>query len=224
MIRKRPNPFVTADLLGVLFDTEGEGGGGTTPEPKPTAPAKPAEPSTPSGDNGFPADTPISEMTGEQRENYWKHQARKHEATVKARGDYDDLKAKAAKHDALERELMSDKDKAVAEAKDSARAEAFAAVTPRLVAAEIRAAAAGRIEADRLAGLIAPLGDMAWFIKDGEVDTDKVSAFVNASAAPAAQQQKGPTAQGQGRRDSSTGPSLASGRELYLAQNKKRTA
>jgi hypothetical protein len=195
---------------------------GEPPTPAPPAPTDPPPPTpTPApSDKGFPEDTPLSEMNGEQREAYWKHQARKHEQTAKNRADYDDLKAKAAKHDALERELMSDKDKAVAQAKDDADAAARNAYAPKLVAAEFKAAAAGRIPADRLATIIEPL-DLAKFLDTaGDVDTDKVSKFVD-GIAPTTPEQRGPTSQGAGRRDSVTGASVASGRELFLARRKK---
>lgn len=198
----------------------------------PTAPAAPAaptpaEPSTPNGEHGFPANTPVSEMDVEQREAYWKHQAKVHETAWKKRaGDLtpeklQELRDKADRHDALERELMSDKDKAVVEAREAARAEALASVTPRLVAAEFKAAAAGRVEPDRLATILEPL-DLSKFLDGDEVDTDKVAAFVDGIAPAAAPPPKGPTSAGQGRRESSTGPSVASGRDLYRAQRGKK--
>jgi hypothetical protein len=196
----------------------------TAPVPAPQAPA---EPSTPSGEPEFPAETPLSEMTLEQREAYWKHQAKVHETAWKKRaGDLtpekvQELRDKAARHDALERELMSDKDKAVAEARDAAKAEALASVTPRLVAAEFKAAAAGRVEPARLATILEPL-DLSKFLNGDEVDTDKVAAFVDGIAPATAPQPKGPTSTGQGRRESSTGPSVASGRDLYRAQRGKK--
>src|SRR5690349_19240148 len=49
----------------------------TPPAPTPPVPTPPAPTDPPTG---FPADTPLTEMTVEQREAYWKHQARKHES------------------------------------------------------------------------------------------------------------------------------------------------
>jgi hypothetical protein len=168
-------------------------------------------------------------MTVEQQAAYWRTQARKHEDRVKAVGltpeQVKELRDKATKHDALERELMSDKDKAVAEARESARREARAEVLPALVAAEFRAAAGNRIESARLATILEPL-DLSKFLTDnGEVDTDKVTAYVNGVAPGTGtglqQPPRGPSASGQGRRDSSAQPSVASGRERYAQRHKK---
>jgi hypothetical protein len=190
-----------------------------TPTPTPTPPPGATEP--PASEFNFPAATPVSEMTVEQRAEYWREKAQKHEKIWKSRADdYDALKAKAAKHDALERELMSDKDKAVAQAKDDADAAARNTYAPKLVAAEFKAAAAGRIDAERLATIIEPLDLSKFLDAAGDVDTAKVSKFVD-GIAPKAPEQRGPTSQGAGRRDSSTGPSVATGRELYLSGKKK---
>jgi len=206
--------------LGILRVEEGEGGGAEAPKPTP-----PADSSKVSGDAGFPANTPLEQMTSDQREAYWKHQSRKHEERSRALGNLTaeelaDLRDKASKHAALERELMSERDKAVLEATESTKAQILASVTPRLVAAEFKAAAAGHIDSERLARLIEPL-DLSKFVKDGEVDTEKVAAFVADIPPSAPVPPKGPTSQGQGQRGSATGPSVASGRELYLSQKKR---
>lgn len=181
-----------------------------------------------STDKGYPENTPVAEMTLEQQVAYYKTTSRKHEDRVKAIGltpeQVKELRDKATRHDALERELMSDKDKAVAEARDTAKAEARAELIPSLVSAEFRAAAGDRIEADRMATILEPL-DLSKFVTDsGVVDTAKVAAFVD-GVAPATgdghqQSSRGPSSSGQGRRDSSARPSVASGREMYRAQRK----
>lgn len=198
----------------------------TAPVTEPTTPpAVPVQPA-PSNDKGFPENKPIAEMKPEEQAAYWKHQSRKHEERSRAFDGLTpealaELRDKAERHAALERELMSDKDKAVAEARDAAKAEALASVTPKLVAAEFKAAAAGRVEPDRLATILEPL-DLSKFLSGDVVDTDKVAAFVDGIAPAAAPQPKGPTSAGQGRRESSTGPSVASGRDLYRAQRGKK--
>ena len=112
---KRPNPFtfLSASLLGALCDNEGDGGGGTTP-PTPTPPA-PAPAAT---DKGFPEGTPVEQMTPAQQAAYHQAQSRRWEARAKKfDGLTDDefaaMKTKAARADALDNELSSDKDKAV---------------------------------------------------------------------------------------------------------------
>jgi hypothetical protein len=195
-------------------------------DPVAVAPVDPPKPTEPEhGVNGFPADTAVAEMTVEQQAAYWKTQSRKHEGVAKSRADYDSLKEKAQRHDELEQELMSDKDRAVADAKKAAAVEATSTYMPRLVSAEFRAAAAGRIEPERLSTILEPL-DMSKFLTDnGDVDTDKVTAFVNGiapvtGAGTRTPPPAGPTSRGLGQRSGSAAASVASGRELYRAQRK----
>lgn len=174
----------------------------------------------------FPADTPVAEMTTEQQAAYWKHQARKHEDTVKKRGDYDDLKRKAAEHDRLVEASRTEHEREVQKARDEAKAEARAESAPRLVTAEFRAAAKGRIDPERLTSLLEPLDLKRFLDGDGEVDTDKVSKYVDgiAPATGSQQQRRGPSAHGQGRGHQNDGkPSVASGREAYAARHPKRS-
>jgi hypothetical protein len=157
-------------------------------------------------DKGFPDSTPVEQMTVEQREAYWKHQSRKHEERVKAFGNLtpEALKAlqdKATKHDQLERELMSDKDKAVAEATDKAKAEAI----PRVVKAEFKAAAKGVLTADQLNALLEDR-DLAKYVDaNGDPDEDKIAKLVTAFAPAKPQQRTGPTATGLGNRQAGSG-------------------
>lgn len=86
------------------------------PNPDPPAGDKPDSGGKPGGDTppddkGFPESTPLAQMTAEQREAYWKHQARKHEQRARERADYDDLKAKAAKLDEIEAANKSELEK-----------------------------------------------------------------------------------------------------------------
>jgi hypothetical protein len=187
--------------------------------------------STGSSDKGFPDGTPLEEMTAEQQAAYWKDKARKHETRVKSLGNLsaDELAAlreKANRHDALEFELMSDKDKAVAEAKESASTEARSTWLPRVVAAEFKAAAAGRIESDRLAAILEPL-DLSKFIDGDDVDAEKVAAFVD-DIAPKQDQQpaprRGPSASTAGQRTSTTAPSIDNGRSEYQRRHGRKSA
>jgi hypothetical protein len=58
----------------------------TPAEPAVEAPAEEKKTVKPNGENGFPTETPIAEMTVEQRESYWRYQSKKHEtAEEKAR-------------------------------------------------------------------------------------------------------------------------------------------
>lgn len=188
---------------------------------KAAADAKAAE-----GDKGYPENTPVVEMTDKQQAAYYKAQARKHEDRNKAIGltaeQVAELRAKADKHDAMERELMSDNEKKVAEASDAAKAAARAEFLPQIVNARLEAAAAGKgISSEGLAKALEFVDATKFVAADGSVDTAKVSEFID-GIAPATgnngQQplRRGPSPSGQGNRgSSSTGVSVASGRELY---------
>lgn len=173
----------------------GEGGTGTS-----TGTAATGQPA----DLGFPAETPVKDMTVDQQAAYWKHQSRKHEERSKAFGDLTPetlqaLREKADQHDALERELMSDKDKAIATARDEAAAETTAKFAEKLVKAEFKSASAGRLDADRLNNILAPLDLTRFLDKNGDVDETKVAAYVDSVAPKAAgPAQRGPSATGLG--------------------------
>jgi hypothetical protein len=68
-------------------------------------------------DLGFPKDTALEQMTVEQREAYWKYQARKHEKTAKARDNYDQLKADSEELARVRQESATDQEKALDEAR-----------------------------------------------------------------------------------------------------------
>lgn len=188
------------------------------PNPATPAAAPTPSPAAPSS-KGFPDGTPVADMKPEEQVAYWKHQARKHEDRSKAFDGLTpeavaDLRSKAERHDALERELMSDKDKAVLEAQESAKAETLKAVTPKLVAAEFKAAAAGRIEADRLKEIIEPLDLSKFLTSKGEVDEAKVASYVNGIAPVAPAQRRGPSSVGLGNRQHSDGSPGDQGRAM----------
>jgi hypothetical protein len=75
---------------------------------------------------------------------------------------------------------MSDAERAIATARAEGKAEAEAAATLKVVAAEFRARAAGKI-----ANIEAALGvlDLAKLIKNGEADTKAIDALVEQLAA-----------------------------------------
>lgn len=96
--------------------------------------------------------------------------------------DYDDLRKKAERHDALELELSSDKDKAVKEARDEERTKVNAEATPRVVRSEFKAAAKGVLTDDQLTALLEDL-DLGKYVTDkGDPDEDKISNKVAAFA------------------------------------------
>lgn len=170
-------------------------------------------------------------MTGEQREAYWKHYARVHEATAKSRGDYDVLKAKAAELDQYKAANATEHEKAVTAAAEAARAQVLKETGPRLVAAEFRAASAGRHTPEQLAAILGPLDTSYFLDPTGNVDTAKVATYVGSIAPvgtpPAPPAPPAPPTwpdMGQGPRPAGTGPSVAAGADLYNASKKPATS
>lgn len=171
---------------------------------------------------GFPPETPLTEMTVEQREAYWKHQARKHEDRVKALGDVDSLKAKAAKFDELEAAKLTPSEKAIEEARAEERAKVLAeqtkTVADRLVAAEFKVALAGRKKPEEVTALLEPLDLTKFLTSDGEVDADKVKTYA-AGLAPAGRQWPDTGQGNRGNSQKTTG--VNAGKSLFEDRNKK---
>lgn len=119
----------------------------------------------------------------------WKDLARKHEERAKAN-------ASASKElETLRQQSMSDQEKAVAQAKAEGMAEGLAAGAAKVVAAEIRAAAAGRMTGEQLQALLEGINLVAFIGTDGEVDEAKVARFVD-GIAPAPDEEQRETRQG----------------------------
>ncbi|MCC5781384.1 hypothetical protein CRM73_00175 [Kocuria sp. CCUG 69068] len=134
-------------------------------------------------DKGFPADTPLAEMTVEQREAYWKDKARKHESTVRSRADYDDIKSKAEKWEEHERQSVPERERELQDAekrgRDTAAQEAAAKYGPALVQATFQGLLAGSRKPEEIAEALDPL-DLSKFLKDDlTVDTDKVKNYAS---------------------------------------------
>jgi hypothetical protein len=127
---------------------------------------------------GFPGGTPIEQMTVEQREAYWKHQARKHEKRANERGDYDALKAAADELAALKLATATDEDKA----RDEARREG------EVIGAEkyLKDAVMGRFQAltnksDEDVEAAFQFVDAKSFTDDkGNLDVEKIKTFAGA--------------------------------------------
>ena len=194
-------------------DPEEGGGGGTgTTETGSTQ--------TETGDQGGKKTfTPITSQ--EEFDNRLADRVRR----VKAQfADYDELKKKAAEADDLRKQVESDSEKAVREAREEAVAEERRKTAPRLVGAEFRAAAKGVLtDAQRDAFL--EDADLTKYLNDkGEVDVDKVTKKVEAlaPAKPEAKPTRVPRDLGQGKRDSGGKTSVSSAREDYLERRRKQ--
>jgi len=174
-------------------------------------------------DLGFPKDTPLVEMNEKQQIAYWKHHARKHEGTANARADYDQQKADAEKwrkaqedNKAPDQKILDD---AVREAAEKARKEEQGKLAPRLVKAEFKAAAAGKLSKELLDAFLEDVNHSVYLKEDGELDTDKIQKRVDALAPQQQQQRKLPNHQGYRPTDGAT--SVTNGRDLFASRNKK---
>jgi hypothetical protein len=92
---------------------------------------------------------------------------------------------------------------------------------PRLVSAEFKAAAAGRIPPERLKEIVEPLDHKKFLTADGsEVDADKVSRFVAGVLGDGVKEWPD---MGQGRRGAHSAPAgVAAGRDLFSSRHTKK--
>lgn len=107
--------------------------------------------------------------------------ARLRRETAKYR-DYDTLKSKAEQYDALAAASRTDQERVAAEAQEQGFNAAMSKAVPRLVRAEFRAAAAGRLTGDQLDALVEDLDLTKYVDDDGEPDLAKIARKVDAVA------------------------------------------
>lgn len=108
----------------------------------------------------------------------WKANARKNEERAKAN-------ATAAKElEQLKATMMTDQERAINEARQSARAEALAEASAEVVRAKIAAAAAGRMTEAQLEALTATVDTGKFLGEDGKVDPTLITGFVEGIAPP----------------------------------------
>jgi hypothetical protein len=179
-----------------------------------------------SGKESFPKDTPLAEMTVEQREAYWKHHARKHEGVANSRADYDQQKADAEKWRQYQNDNKPADQKAIDDAankaREEARAQEQAKLVPRLVKAEFKSIAAdvGGVTKDLLEAFLEDVNPLVYLKADGELDTEKIEKRVKALA-PVKQKDQPRRPNHQGYRPTDGATSVASGRDLFATRNKK---
>ena len=138
-------------------------------------------------DLGYPANTPLEQMTEGQQLAYWRRYARQHEQRVQSMGDYDQLKETAQKYQDLVTASQTDQQRAVAEAEARGKQQGVIEAGTRLVDGWMQAAAAGRLPQESVNALLQGVNRQAFLKPTGEVDTDKVYAFVNSIVPPVAQ-------------------------------------
>lgn len=176
-------------------------------------------------DKGFPPNTPVAEMTVEQRAAYWEHQSKKHEGRNRdllkiTGGKYgDELREQFDELGRLRTEHMSDGEKAVEQAKAEGRREASLALAPQMFDVAL-----GHVDEDRRKVLIDSIDLSKVLNTDGTIDTDKVTTLAS-TIAPA---DKGQGSQrdpdyGGGKRRESGSTGVKSGVALYESRRKKST-
>lgn len=140
-----------------------------------------------SGEHGYPLNTPLTEMTVEQREAYWKHRSRKHEDAWKSVSERnltpEQILENQKELDTLRQAQMDDHEKAIAAAKKEAAADAAREYAPRLARAAVESALArAGVPAEQIDGEVR-WADLSKFLtQKGEVDADKVTEFASARA------------------------------------------
>lgn len=187
------------------------------PTPTPAPPTPPAEPPPP------PASDPPNTGKTFTQEDLDRKINERFARDKRKYGDLDELKAKADRLEQLERERESESEKLRREAAEAAEAAAIAKMRPQLVAAEFRAAAAGRIDAERLATLTEDI-DYGKYVDDqGVIDNEKIQKKV-AAWAPTPEPPRGPRPDhSQGPRNNQTS-GLSVGWEMFEARRGKRPA
>lgn len=190
-----------------------DGGAQSTPTP----PAK--------EDLGFPAETPVAEMTAEQQVAYWRHQARKHEKRSKERSDYDEVKAEL---DQLKQAQMTESERAIEDARKEGEQTAAQKYTAKIAKATLHGALATLgFQADEIEDKLSYV-DLTKFVTDnGEVDSDTVQRYLD-DIAPKQDDGSWPDIgqgnRGNGNNNKRLGGSVEAGRELRRERQKERTS
>lgn len=154
-------------------------------------------------------------MEPKEQAAYYKFQARKHETAFKSRADYDELKAKVEQ---AERDKLTDHDKALLERYEAGKTEATTDALTKAATAILKAGLQARgVEAKEIPDLLDAF-NATKFIKDGDVDTDRVIALATRMAGPAKDDGKQWSGSGQGQRSGTQ----MSGRDAGLEEARRR--
>lgn len=136
--------------------------------------------------------------------------------------DYDEVKAEL---DKVKQANQTEAEKAVEAAKEEGRKAALTEAAPRLVAAEFRAALAGRRTAAEVAELIEDL-DLSRYLTDaGEVDAERVTKKADLLAPPGEERKTAPSFGGGARKtgsdkQSESTPGIGRLRDAYASSGK----
>ena len=144
--------------------------------PDPETPAEPPEGAQPEGDEAPQEEAPPADLGDAGKQALDRMKAERNAAKAEAKQLQSQLEE-------LQRAQMTDQEKAIDEARAAARAEVMGEISSKVVAAEFKAAAAGRLDDAALTNLLGGLNLASFLDESGEVDTDKVANLV-ASIAP----------------------------------------
>lgn len=219
-IGKRGNPWwpvmgASEDHDGGSDDGSGAGGEQSSAD---------GEQSGGSGDLGFPANTPIKDMTVDQQVAYWKHHDRRKGDTLKSYGGITPEQAKQYQQQVqeFERGQMTPAEQALAAARDEATTAATQAAAG-VWAPEVAKAVVGQFITDQAQrdAVLAGINPMA-FMKDGKFDTDALIGHLTGLAT--AFGGGGGAGDSQPRQWGQSGgtPPAKSGRDEGLAEAKRR--
>ncbi|WP_053352711.1 hypothetical protein [Leucobacter musarum] len=164
MFTKRHRPLF---LRFTIDESATTGGGGSS------APATPpADESSTSGDLGFPANTPVKDMTPEQQAAYWKDRSRKHEKRAKPE-DFDDLAADAKRWRDQQEQNQTPDERAVNVARAEGRREGATSLLHDAVRAELKAQRP-HMTTDELDEFLEDVALDKFLGQDGRLDTERV--------------------------------------------------
>lgn len=228
----RVHPLTGAPLEPIYVDRHGRTIwpilGGSEPAPETTPPAPPTGPPAPpappaAGDPGYPANTPVAEMTAEQQVAYWKSQSRKHEGRASERADYEAIKAE---RDQLKQQHMSAEEKALEEARTQAKAEGRAEALRDSTKGTVTALLDGALRIrgwsdDQVADALKYVNTDA-FVTDGAPATKAILAYAETIAGPATGR-TGPDFGAGHRGNSRADTGLSAGADMFAARRKSTT-
>lgn len=142
--------------------------------------------------------------------------------------DYDTVKQRAEQWDKFVEESKPEQEKALSAARQEAEQAAYQKARGefggKLVQAHIQAAAAGRLPEGAVTALVAGVDTSRFLTEAGDVDTVKVTSFIDGIAPAGTGAQQRPGGFGQGPRDGAPKAGLEAGAALWEARHKEGQA
>lgn len=135
-----------------------------------------------SNDLGFPANTPVAEMSAEQQAAYYRHQQQKWQGRFKNLvGDrsFDEAKADLDAYAEYKKSQQTPAEQQLEQRYAQGRADANAEANTKAATAILRATLAAQdLPQDEIDGIVEPLDLTKFFTEDGsDVDVDKLTAY-----------------------------------------------